>query len=738
MNDRRKIIGSHVFFCVVNMLLFGDGSIYAADGRAMVVPDFEKGIESQSIQPHRARINVRREAAGKVLEIVTTAAPESWAGVTLSAPQGSWDLSAHRWISCDVENRGAEPVEVWMHMLCSSEKVPEDPDQRWDVRPRIVRRIPPGSTDTLTLVMSRYIAARLRPPVEFQHMHGAPGKVDRIEWRNIRTDNVASMTIFLLRPKMEHRIAVDNIRAHGSTTVYDSESFFPFVDRFGQFIHGNWPGKVTTDADIRTKLEAELADIQAHPAPGDRNRFGGWTAGPQLEATGSFRVEQYQSRWWLVDPDGRLFWSHGINCVTPGLAATPVSDREEYFAWLPAEDDPLAAYFGSRSRTISEFYKDKLPMKTYNFYEANMHRKYGPDWKSRFVDMALKRLPSWGINTIANWSDGRLYDAGKLPYARSVHFRRKVIEGTGGHWGKFPDPFDPGFATSCHAAFRREAERSGKDPFCIGYFVDNEFFWGNDKSLAHGVIASPPSQPAKIALIEFLKEKYKTIQQLNMAWEVAFDSWEAFSQHKEWPRPTSGSNRDDRDLEEFNRRIIQRYFRTISETIREQTPGKLYMGPRIVHFSEHVLSGMLPYVDVIGVNRYDRSCSVFDLPADISRPVIVGEFHFGALDRGGWHSSLRAVRNQEQRAEAYMHFVHTALEHPLIIGTHYFQYPENILTGRSLDGENHASGLISVADQPYAEMVAAMRLIGEKMYRYRLSGKKEAVKLPTIDHADTQ
>ena len=39
--------------------------------------------------------------------------------------------------------------------------------------------------------------------------------------------------------------------------------------------------------------------------------FGGWTGGPQLEATGAFRTARHGGRWTLVDPEGRLFFSIG-------------------------------------------------------------------------------------------------------------------------------------------------------------------------------------------------------------------------------------------------------------------------------------------------------------------------------------------------------------------------------------------------------------------------------------------
>ncbi|MEI3004161.1 MAG: hypothetical protein V8T87_06005 [Victivallales bacterium] len=44
--------------------------------------------------------------------------------------------------------------------------------------------------------------------------------------------------------------------------------------------------------------------------------------GPKLKATGYFRVLRYQGKWWLVDPEGRLFWSTGIDVLRTHTDAT--------------------------------------------------------------------------------------------------------------------------------------------------------------------------------------------------------------------------------------------------------------------------------------------------------------------------------------------------------------------------------------------------------------------------------
>ena len=59
-------------------------------------------------------------------------------------------------------------------------------------------------------------------------------------------------------------------------------------------------------------------------------------------------------------------------------------------------------------------------MKTFDFYRANLQRKFGADWEASWRETALKRLPAWGFNTIGNWSSRALYRNGKVPYTATT------------------------------------------------------------------------------------------------------------------------------------------------------------------------------------------------------------------------------------------------------------------------------------------------------------------------------
>ena len=97
--------------------------------------------------------------------------------------------------------------------------------------------------------------------------------------------------------------------------------------------------------------------------------------------------------------------------------------------------------------------------------------------------------------------------------------------------------------------------------------------------------------------------------------------------------------------------------------------------------------------------------------------MLVGEFHFGALDRGLFHPGLVELPNQTARAQAYRDYVEGALHHPQFVGCHWFQFHDQPVLGRAGDEENYQIGFLDVADTPYVETIAAVRSVGYNLYK---------------------
>ena len=629
----------------------------------------------------------------------------AWPGITFIAPQGPWDLSTFGYVTADVRNVGKATANVG----CRLDTTSVDRNKSY-IQGTV--DIEPGQTKTIKVRLLRKLPKELEG--KLFGMRGFPG--GSAGENLFDAASVGELRIFLAKPTTDHRIEVANIRAGGVPPLplpADLAHLFPMIDRYGQYIHKDWPGKTHSDDDLAQRRQEEAADHARHPGPSEWNQYGGWQAGPKFEATGFFGVQEHEGKWWLVDPEGRLFWSHGIDCVRSNSATTPITDRKHWFQDLPAAGSPFTRFYGKGSWAPHGYYQDKR-YETYCFSEANLLRKYGEDWPQQFAQTTQKRLRSWGMNTIANWSSPQVYQLRKTPYVVTVHGAGKPIEGSTGYWGKFSDPFDASLAQELRRQMAKEKGTSAGDPWCLGYFVGNELSWGDETSLALAALASPPEQAAKKAFVDELKRKYGSIDQLNRVWGTQHASWDALLENRTAPDKKKAHD----DLAAFYSKIAEQYFRVCREAVKEVAPKQLYLGCRFAWVNPRAVHEAAKYCDVVSYNLYRDTIDDFRLPDKLDRPVIVGEFHFGALDRGMFHTGLRPVESQAQRAEAYRRYLEGALRNPQIVGTHWFQYADQATTGRG-DGENYQIGFVDVCDTPYPETIEASRQIGATMYRLR-------------------
>ena len=587
--------------------------------------------------------------------------------------------------------------------------------------------ISPGP-EPMWLVVS--LGSKGPSPLEgrFVSMVGQP--TDFVRRGGINGAKVTAISIFTPDPEAEHAFAVGPITARAAPTPFrdwPDGRVFPLVDEFGQFAHRDWPSKIHSASDFIESRKLEEVDLAAHARPSDWNRYGGWAGGPKLRATGYFQVQQLNGAWWMVDPEGRLFWSHGVVRVGTRIRVgsvyhgTPLLDREGYFR-LPARESPLAAFYDHEPQSTRRYYVGKDNHPVYDFLEANLFRKYGQDWASEYALQAQRRLASWGLNTIANSSDPGIYSKRQTPYTAIVYsaplgrseFR---LQGSAGNWGKLPDPFDPGWRQLMDRTLRTELKESLDDPWCLGFFVDNELHWGDAAYLAEATLSSPSAQWAKQVMIADLRKKYREVQKLNAAWGTAFATWEALLAATTPPDNKRPAVRAD--LDAFSEQYLIAYFRGCREAIKAAAPNHLYLGCRFAGSGNAlVMRTAAQYCDIVSINRYAPGVADLRLPAGLDRPILIGEFHFAALDSPLQPAGLVLVANHRDRGRAYATYVTSALQNPAVIGTHWFQYYDQPTTGR-FDGENYQTGLLDICDTPYAETIAACRQMGNTLYRVR-------------------
>ena len=476
--------------------------------------------------------------------------------------------------------------------------------------------------------------------------------------------------------------------------VLHAATFSPWVDAFGQANYVEWPDKVHSAEELRAKGEAEERELAARPqAIPDADRFGGWAKGPQLKATGHFRTEKVDGKWWLVDPDGHLFFSQGVDHVGNG-SSTPIRGREHYFEKLPPETGPTKAFWGMMKwKALRYFYSDptNIPSKTFDFGNYNLYLKYGDDWRAKRTATIHRRMRSWGLNTIAA-SEPSIAKAGesRMPYTVWMPARSRKIETVQAHWGALLDPFAPEFEENA----RKTAERLKAykdDPYCIGFFSGNEQSWSpSETGLARNILDAPDDQPAKMEFLRRLATK-----------------------------GIDPKNVPDDELRAFGIAVAEKYYSTVRDAAKAVAPDMLYLGDRLAWGCPDVVRAAAKYADVVTMNIYDFQ-PTRDLPPDSAdKPIMVTEFHFGCYDTGYFYASLIPVKDQTARAAAYCAYVRAALDNPRYVGTHWFCWRDCPITGFCGEGANAQCGLVSMADVPYAELIGAIRAAAAELYPRR-------------------
>ncbi len=648
-----------------------------------------KTVTLEQIESNDANLEIITENGTKKINV--SSKESNNAEVIIKSPKDNpWDLSDTYQVKAEVTNTSEYRTQIELYI-----GLDPDPLMRWYCS--TFADLEPGDTKTITVDLT-WLPWVHSTPLDLKNMRGVPG--------HEKTDRKA-ITQISLKPryaKNKQNYTVNRLYAVGKTEVRDTTGFLPFVDQYGQYKHDEWKDKVHSDEELKDMAAREQIELEKHPSAPDVNKYGGWTKGPKLEATGFFRTEKVDGKWWLVDPEGCLFWSTGVNCVSYGSAQTPIKGRENYFEDLPEINDDTKVFYGKDASS-------------YNHYIHNIKTIYGDDYKEEYYDLTHKRLANWGLNTIGFMSDNTLAAQQKTPYVGGIWIRgTRKIEGSTGYWGQFHDVFEPNFKKIVGECI--EAQKFGaNDPWCLGYYIDNELSWGEAGSLSIATLKCPADQPAKITFINDLKAKYKTIDALNKAWGMQHASWEAMLNSTETPDKTKAKE----DLYAFYEKLARKYFKTIHDELARVAPHQNYMGCRLAWAqNELTLSAAADYCDIISFNKYENTIEYLGFPEGIDCPIMIGEFHFGAIDRGMFHRGVIWADTQEERGEKYKFYIQGALRNEYIVGAHWFQYHDESITGR-FDGENYNVGLINSVNVPYTELIDKIRETCYGKYEYRLN-----------------
>jgi hypothetical protein len=386
-------------------------------------------------------------------------------------------------------------------------------------------------------------------------------------------------------------------------------------------------------------------------------------------APGFYHVEQRNGIWWFVAPDGKPFFSNGVNVIATGAT------RESY---RPARAE----------------------------YAALRHYASVDGW----ADATLARLRSWNFNTIGGWSNDVLQQRGTMPYTVVLD----LASATGAPWS---DLFSPATARQFDEAARRKVSPLKDDASLLGYFTDNELGWWDD-TLLWFFFKQPQSNATRQVLMRLLRQHY----QENFAqFERDFDvgearGFDALDHGAELTLRPGG--RGQEVVDQFTYMLAERYYQLAHDAIRRYDPNHLIMGDRYLGwYVAAVVRAARQYVDVISTNYaadwLDGNISRFYLDTLhrlTGKPILITEYYMCAMENRSGNRNTSAnfptVQTQRQRAASFRTNLTALARLPFVIGAHWFQYFDEPTGGRATDGEDYNMGLVDINDQPYAELTA--------------------------------
>lgn len=474
----------------------------------------------------------------------------------------------------------------------------------------------------------------------------------------------------------------------------------PVVDKLGQRKDKEWKGKLQNEEDLIARNLKLAEEIQSVKMPTEWSQYGGWKE-KRFVATGFFRTQHDGKRWWLVDPEGYAFLSTGVDCISPGSSG-PVNGIEDLFEWLPEADD---ATFGEATNTNRN-------RKNMDFYVANLIRVYGADWKDQWTTITEGLMRKFRFNTVGNWSSLEFARKSKIPYVlqlRSFPTTETLL------YRDFPDVFTEEYQKNS-VAFAEQLLNYRNDPYMVGYFLRNEPQWAfGYHNLAYEMFGTSQQSKTKDEFVKWLAERYQQdINALNTAWELkltAFDDLKLMT-FKEYPSKVA-----DKDFYEFSTIMVKMYVDIPCDEVMKIDAKHLNLGMRYAWLSSDLLYKAGERFDVFSINGYGINPPPTGEIAEISgKPIIIGEFHHGAVDRALPATGIIGVLTQEDRAAAFRNYIEQGFARPELVGMHYFQWVDQPYYGRN-DGENYNIGVVTSGNIPYPELTEAMTTTNERIYK---------------------
>lgn len=438
-------------------------------------------------------------------------------------------------------------------------------------------------------------------------------------------------------------------------------------------------------------------DSQNMPEP--RDEFGG-NKNKHFKATGFFRTERDDDRWWLVSPKGNAFISFGVN---------------HYHAdWWAQEHN--------RDYWIGRF-KAKKP--------------FDDSWNAGFKAEALKDLKFLGINTLGVHTDASMLTEppgqSAFPYV-ATYTPLKLSHYLPPSNEVYMDVFSDEYKDLCDAVAKETVAPYANDPMIVGFcmsdcpvFSDDEAQWYNITTFPRQIRNLGKKSPGKKAYVELMSTRYDSIDHFNNTYKAKFRSWDQLLETKNWREDLYPDNsKEKQDNEQFLYLCVDAYYKNAKNSFRKYNKNHLFLGDKLNGNSnglESVIKITSKYTDVVNFQYYadlethKTSMDRWSKMITHDQPIINGDSGFTVPCSSMPNPYGPHCKTQKARAEMTLQYVKDSLERDNFVGWHMCGIIDTIKTMPSKEFSQH-QGLMTIKGTYYDDMENCVREISSNLYKF--------------------
>lgn len=463
-------------------------------------------------------------------------------------------------------------------------------------------------------------------------------------YTDTKMDSVSGIAFFI-QGSATGVVLIDDVAVKTTDAVaVDDKTFFVEQKQYGS-------NPYRGHAKVRTIVNIEGYEKK----PIETCKFGG-RCDKKYEATGFYRTEKIDGRWWIIDPCGHPYYDRSPACV-------------EY-------DDTNAA-------TIEKFGKNT---QKWLDYSINILREHG------FTGMGC-----WSSDTINMNSVGE-----KIPYTYKLNANayfgevKKKYPNTKLNTNEIFPVFDREYEEFCDEIYKDLAALKD-DPYLIGYFTANEIPLGASSGInaLDKYLALDPTDPG-------------CVQSYNAAW-----AW--FREKCGEGADISMLNNEIR--EEFRGYVFGKFNEVSAKYIKKYDPNHLTIGTRMhgaAVESKPVWQECAKYLDIISVNVYHKwdvykYHRMFETLAD--HPFLVTEYYAKAEETGLGNDAGAGftAASLNDKGLFYQTFGYGMLYNRNCVGTQWFTFRTDTTDGTD-------SGFVSYDYTPYPESSELIKEFNNNIY----------------------